>query len=163
MFPFVIWVVGMAVAVLLGLAVHLTPVLYHLCVFFEWHLMRIVESATGRSLSMGGIILASLVAWGVLGALVGGILLGSSSGLLPVWFMGGIAAAWGGSVGYQVGAQNLIHYYRRPGSIDHQHPGYLGRQDNGAQPDRAQRPLDEVLRDSVILGEAREQSDPNER
>ena len=157
MIAFVFWAIGIALAIFLGLVTHLTPVIYHLCVFFERHLVLMVERSTGQRLSMGGLILISLLAWGALGALAGGILLSPIMGGWAVVAAGSIAAAWGGSVGYQVGAQNLMLFYRRPGAVEHHRPGYIGRQEAGQT--NWQQQADDRFRDGIILGEAQEEDD----
>lgn len=154
----VFWIFGMALAIVLGLVAHMTPVIYHLCVFFERHLVLIIERSTGQSLSIGGLTLASLLAWGALGALVGGIFLSPIFGIWAVVVAGSIAACWGGSVGYQVGAQNLMLFYRRPGAVEHHRPGYIGRQ-AGVTPANWQQQHDDAFGGGVILGEAQEQDD----
>jgi len=163
MVAFVFWVVGVALAIVLGLVSHLTPVLYHLCVFFERHLVLMIERGTGRVLSVGGLVLASLLVWGGLGTLVGGLFLAPSFGIWALVVTGTIAAAWGGSVGYQVGMHNLVFTYRQPGVLPHHHPGYVGRAP-GAPPSPWEGVSPEVwLHEGTVLGEAAEYEDTPRR
>lgn len=159
MIGFVFWTLGMALAIVLGVVSHLTPVLYHLCVFFERHLVLMLERATGRSLSIGGLVFASLVVWGALGALLGGLFLSSSLGSWAILIPGTIAAAWGGSVGYQVGMHNLIFTYRQPGVLAHHHPGFIGRSPGPQASVWREAPTEAWFAEGTVLGEAAEYDD----
>lgn len=154
MIGFVFWVVGVALAIVLGLVSHLTPVLYHLCVFFERYIFLLVERATGRSLSVGGLVFASLAVWGALGALLGGLFLASSLGGWALIIPGTIAAAWGGSVGYQVGMHNLVFTYRQPGALPHHHPGNISRQAQGQHTSWQNMSPSDLFTQGTVLGDA---------
>jgi len=159
MIGFVFWTLGMALAIVLGVVSHLTPVLYHLCVFFERHIVFLAERATGRSLSIGGLVFASLVVWGALGALAGGLFLASSLGGWAILIPGTIAAAWGGSVGYQVGMHNLVFTYRQPGALPHHHPGNIGRHTRDRDVPWQDVPTGDWFAQGTVLGEAAEYDD----
>lgn len=159
MINIVLWAVGAAFAIVLGLVSHIVPVLYHLCVFFERYLILMVQRATGRSLSVGGTVFASLLVWGALGALLGGLFLASSLGGWALLIPGTIAAAWGGSVGYQVGMHNLVLTYRQPGALPYHHPANIGRQAKGKQAPWQNVPSTNLLAQGIVLGDAAEDED----
>lgn len=149
----VLWSLGTAFAIVLGLITHLVPMLYHLCVFFERHLVLSVERATRRSLSIGGLVFVSLLVWGALGALLGGVFLASSLGIWALIIPGTIAAAWGGSVGYQVGMHNLVFTYRQPGALPYHHPGNIGRQAQGRYTSWQNMSPSDLFAQGTVLGD----------
>lgn len=158
MVGFAFWVVGVIVATALSLLVHVTPALFHISIFFERLIFGAAQRLVARPLAIGELTLVSGLAWAGGTALLGWVFLagvvGSSSALLIAGSMG---LVWGLSVGYQAAVQEVAHYLRQPGVLEHHRPGYLGSQaaSNGSQ--APSMSVDDLWHEGIILGEAREQ------
>lgn len=154
-----LWFVGILLTAAFSVLVHVTPALFHVCIFFERLIFALVQRTTSRLVSIGELTLVSGFVWGMGGALIGMVFLsgvvGAATGALALGSMG---VVWGLSVGYQAAVQEVAHTLRRPGSLEHHRPGSLSSGTDEvvqASPDFSTR--DDSWLEGIFLGEAQEQ------
>lgn len=153
-----LWLVGIVLTAAFSVFVHVTPALFHVCIFFERLIFALVQRTTSRLVSIGELTLLSGVVWGVGGALLGMVFLSGMVGAMTgALALGSMGIVWGLSVGYQAAVQEVAHTLRQPGSLEYHRPGSLSSGFDVTEPTSFNPSADDSWLEGIFLGEAREQ------